>query len=116
MDVEHELSLDDVLLCPYALGVLDDGSTCGLVGVDEVGDVGTGPFEENAGFAALEIFSTRAILCRYQLVWYLLPQVGDKSGALHEAELACAVVFFLGGVGAYALVAVLVPYLPGEVS
>ena len=111
MHVEHELPLDDVLFCSDALGVLDDSLPGCPVGVDEIGDVAAGALEEDASGASLEILATLAILGRYQLIGDLLPEVGDKSGTLHEAELGCAVVFLFGGVCADTLVAVLIPAL-----
>ena len=68
--------------------------------------------------ATTEVLATFAILGRYQLVGHLLPEVGDKSGTLHETELDSAVVLFLGSMTAHALVAVLIPALEsiGELS
>ena len=95
MNVEYEFPLDDILFGANALGVLDHPLPGSLVGIDEIGNVAAGTFEENASCASLEVLATLAILGRYQLVGHLLPQVGDKSGTLHEAELGSAVVLFL---------------------
>ena len=45
MDVEHEFALDAVYVGAHSFGVLDDGVAM-LVGIDEVGDVGTGAFND----------------------------------------------------------------------
>lgn len=114
MNVEHELPFDDILFCANALGVLYNGLPGSLVGIDEIGNVAAGTFEEDASGTTTEILATLAVLCRYQLVGHLLPQAGDKSGTLHESELCSAVVLFLGSMTAHTLVAVLIPALGGK--
>ena len=114
MNVEHEFPLDDILFSANAFRVLDNGLPCRAVGIDEIGNVTAGTFEENARVVSLEILATFAILGRYQLVGHLLPQVGDKPGTLHEAELGSAVVLFLGSMTAHTLVAVLIPTLESK--
>jgi len=111
MNVEHEFPLDDILFCANALGVLNHGLPGSLVGIDEIGNVAAGTLEENASGASLEILATLAILGRYQLIGDLLPEVGDKSGTLHETELGCAVVFLFGSMTADTLITVLIPAL-----
>ena len=114
MNVEHEFPLDDILFSANALGVLDNGLPGCLVGIDEIGNVAAGTFEEDASCATTKVLATLAILGRYQLVGHLLPQVGDKSGTLHEAELGSAVVLFLGSMTAHTLIAVLIPTLESK--
>ena len=62
MNVEHEFALDAVNVCAHSFGVLDDGIAM-LVGIDEVGDVGTGSFDNAA---------VGPSLCRYEFVSDLL--------------------------------------------
>ncbi len=114
MNVEHEFPLDDILFCANTLCVLDNGATSGAVGIDKVGYVAAGAFEEGTLGMTLGVVATLGVLCRYQLVGHLLPQVGDKSGTLHEAELGSAVVFLFGSMTAHTLVAVLIPALESK--
>lgn len=114
MNAEHEFPLDDILFCANALGVLDYPLPGSLVGIDEIGNVAAGTFEEDASGATLEILAALAILGRYQFVGHLLPQVGDKSGTLHKVELGSAVVLFLGGMTANTLIAVLIPTMESK--
>ncbi len=114
MNVEHEFPLDDILFSANALCVLDNGLPCRAVGIDEISNVAAGTFKENASGTPFEILATLAILGGYQLVGHLLPQFGNKSGTLHEAELGSAVVFFLGSMTANTLVAVLIPTLESK--
>ena len=114
MNVEHEFPLDDILFSANSLGVLNHGLPGSLVGIDEIGNVAAGTLEENASGATLEILATLAILGRYQLVGDLLPEVGDKSGTLHDTELGSAVVLLFGSMGTDTLVAVLIPALESK--
>ena len=45
--MEHEFPLDDVFFGAESLGVLDDGPPRGTVGIDEVGNVAAGTFDED---------------------------------------------------------------------
>lgn len=114
MNVEHELPLDDILFSANAFRVLDNGLPCRAVGIDEIGNVTAGTLEEDARGATTEVLAALAILGRYQLVGHLLPQVGDKSGTLHEAELGSAVVLLFGSMTSNTLVAVLIPTLESK--
>ena len=109
--MEHEFPLDDILFCANALSVLNDGLPSCAVGIDEIGNVTAGTLEEDASSVPLEILATLAILGRYQLVGDLFPEVGDKSGTLHETELDCTVVLLFGSMTARTLIAVLIPTL-----
>ena len=112
--MEHEFPLDDILFSANSLGVLYNGLPGSLVGIDKIGNVAAGTLEENASGATLEILATLAILGRYQLVGDLLPEVGDKSGTLHDTELGSAVVLLFGSMGTDTLVAVLIPALESK--
>ena len=89
MHLKHEFSLDDVFGRTKSFSVLNDGVAV-VIGVDEVGDVRTGTFDE-FGLSAFDVL----VLWRYELVGDLLPKVGDESGTLHEIELCGTVVLFL---------------------
>ena len=112
--MEHEFPLDDILFSANSLGVLNHGLPSCLVGIDEIGNVAAGTLEEDASGAATEVLATLAVLGRYQLVGDLLPEVGDKSGTLHETELGSAVVLLFGSMGTDTLVAVLIPALESK--
>lgn len=114
MNVEHELPLDDILFSANSLCVLDHGMPGCLVGIDEIGNVTAGTLEEDARGATTEVLAALAILCRYQLVGHLLPEVRDKSGTLHEAKLGSAVVLLFGSMTSNTLVAVLIPTLESK--
>ena len=114
MHMKHELPLDDILFSANSLGVLYNGLPGCAVCIDEVGNVAAGTLEEDARCAPSEILATLAILGRYQLVGDLLPEVGDKSGTLHETELGSAVVLLFGSMGTDTLVAVLIPALESK--
>ena len=45
--MEHKFALDDILFSANALCILDNGLPGCLVGVDEIGDVSAGTFEED---------------------------------------------------------------------
>lgn len=114
MNVEHEFPLDDILFSANAFRILDNGLPGCAVSIDEIGNITAGTLEEHACGASIESIVTFMILGRYQLVGHLLPQVGDKSGTLHEAELCSAVVLLFGSMTAYTLVAVLIPALESK--
>ena len=85
MYFQHKLSLDDVFFCSEAFCVFDDCLSCGVVGIDEVCDVGTGSFEH---------FAICTTLWRYEFVGNLFTQIGDKPGSLHQLQFVGASVFF----------------------
>ena len=82
MHSEHKFPLYDILFRAHALRVLNDGvSVC--VFVNEVGDVGAGPFRPLSVIAALRW---------YKLEAHLLFEVGYDAFLLHEAQFAGATV------------------------
>lgn len=90
MDVEHEFTLDDILLCAKAFGILNDKAICFPVEVDKIGNVGTSTFNQ------LSV----AVLCRDKFILDLFSEVGYKTSSLHHLQLIGTAMLFPGSVAA----------------
>ena len=114
MHVEHEFTFDDVLSCPHAFGILDDGLPCLAVSINEVGDVRAGPFKERTRCSSLEVFSTFAILRRYEFILYLLSQVCNNTSTLHHLQGSRTIMLLFGSMTTDTLCAVFIATLARE--
>lgn len=102
MNAEHQFSFDNIFFCAESLSVLDNGNAVFLI--DEIGDVGALPFEEASAGVALR--GDKHIL-------YLLTQIGDNAGALHQLQLVGSAMFLCRGVATRLLCAIFVGSLRG---
>ena len=109
MYVKHQLTLDNVLFCAYALCVLDHRLPGFIIGVDEVCYIADSMLQQNFCRFTLEVSATFAILSREEIKRYLLAEVGYKPGTFQNTEFVCTIVFLFGGVITDALIAVLIP-------
>nr|DAF60193.1 MAG TPA: hypothetical protein [Podoviridae sp. ctDwO1] len=109
MHREHELTLDDVLLCPHAFSVLNYCLPCLAISIDKVGNILTGSFH------TFEFTSNFGILCRDKFVGHLFPQVCNKMGTLHHLQGGRTIMLLLGGMTADTLCTILIVALAREV-
>lgn len=101
MQVKHEFAFYDVFGCAESFGVFDYGLAGMGVGVNEVGDIAAGAFEG----AVVEAMGGN------KQERDLFAKIGDKPGALHEPELAGALMLLFGSMAAGLFGAVFVALL-----
>lgn len=97
--MEHQFSFDFILFCADSLCILDNGLT--VFAVDKIGIIGTLPFQEIAGSVALR---------RDKHILYLLTEIRDKAGALHQLQFVGSAMFLFGVVAAGLLCTILVAF------